>query len=394
MNENPQTIAEVEAIAAKMGIVLPPEYHSEASQAERRRYAELETRLARETPQGGTAAFVERFNRFYPKFLQTLLGVGDVLITATQTVLIAFGVPLLLLMLLIVEQQRVYHGVMLFEVAQALAGFSAIVLVVANLVFELLISWKEHKAGWQEPPSYEFSFRLWARRLAYMFGNRDSWQPTPKSPALRFKVVLRIITFTILVLALAGSMRNVIEGVQGDWYAAIIKVLTHSTLLEIVTWAGGLLFAVAAVLSAQALSQYVAQKVIEVVAAMQSSADDRPARLAEAAGLAGAMVLYGRLKELQRQRRVMAHASDMPMLENVIPVPSVPNSIEQHSDWGNKAAVPSVPNSIEHLSPAIQRAVEWLQANPDMQGLSIRKAAEYAEVSATSMHSAKKELGL
>ncbi|MEP7289629.1 MAG: hypothetical protein ABI947_28090 [Chloroflexota bacterium] len=395
MNENPQTIAEVEAIAAKLGIPLSAEDYAQADALAQQRRTQLEAeQLAHEPNKSSTAAFVERFNRFYPKFLQTLIGVGDVMISLTQTILIGIGVPVVLILLMVVEQQRVYRGMELFEVETTLAAFGATVLVICNLLFELLISWREHQSSWIEPPSYEFSFRLCARRLAYMFGNRDGWTPAAKSPALRFKVVLRIITFSILMLALAGSMHAVIERVGGSWYEAIVTVLTRSTLLEFTTWSGGLMFAVAAVFAAQALSQYVAQKVIEIIAIMQSSASNKPELIATAGGLTAAMYLYGRLKESQRQRRTMAHASDMPSRENVITVPSVPNSIEQHDNWGNRTGVPSVPNSLERFSPAIQKAIDWLQANPDMQELSVRKAANLAGVSATSMHSAKKELGL
>jgi hypothetical protein len=313
--ENPQTIADVEALAAKYGITFSPDDYAQAHERAEQRRSQMEHSIATgDSVKTGAAALVEKFNRFYPKFLQALLGIGDVLITATQTVLIAFGVPVVLVMLLIVEQQRVYYGERLFEVHDGLATFGAWVLVVLNLLFELVISWEEHRRGWTEPQKHEFSFRILSSRIAYMFGRSTDWQPRAKSPALRFKVALRIVTVTILALALGGSMQAVIEGVGGaNWLDALGQILTRSTLIQMVTWVGGSFFTAAAVFSAQALSQYVARKVIEIVAIMQSNVDDKPRMVADAAGLTAAMFLYGRLKESQRARRLSAAiAQDMP----------------------------------------------------------------------------------
>src|SRR5258708_17652135 len=263
--ENPQTIADVEALAAKYGITFSPDDYAQAHERAEQRRQQMEHSIAStDSVKTGAAALVEKFNRFYPKFLQALLGIGDVLITATQTVLIAFGVPVVLLMLLVVEQQRVYHGELLFEIHEGLATFGAWVFVVLNLLFELVISWEEHRRGWTEPQKHEFSLRILGAQLAYMLGRSTDWTPRQKSPALRFKVALRIVTFTILALALAGSMRSVIEGVGGaNWLDAIGLIFTKSTLLQMVTWIGGLLFSLAAVLSAPAPPPYVAPQVVQ-----------------------------------------------------------------------------------------------------------------------------------
>jgi hypothetical protein len=345
-----QTIQEAEQIAARRGVELTPEHYQQmyAVMNERQRLEQTQDTGQR----SNLAGFVERFNRFYPKFLKALIGVGDVMVSLTQTVLIAFGVPLLLLMVMIVEQQRVYHGIGLFEVSETLAGFGASVLVLANLVFELLIQWKEHQAGYTEPTKHEFSLRLWGKRLAYIMGRESDWQPRSKSPAERFKGVLRVITFTILALALLGSMRTIIQTIEGDWLAAILNVISHSTLLQMMTWIGGLCFALAAVLSAQALSQYVAQKVIEVVAIMQSQSEDKAKLIAESTGAA---YLLQVINNSQRQRRALATASaeTMPDVERVIRVSSDHESSHETKE------------TVKRPSPQIELAMAWLNDNPE-----------------------------
>ncbi len=316
MNDQPKTIAEVEALAAKVGITLTPDDYA-AAQAladQRRQQIEREAEQA-ELSRSKTAAWVDQFNRWFPKVLKALQGVADVLITLTHTIMIAFGAPILLLLCMIVEHNRVSSGIALFDAGSSAAWLGSFVAVAGNLLLELLISWRKHQAKWTEPPRYDFSLRLVARRLRYMLGQSVDWQPAPKSPAHRFEALLRIITITILVLALAGSMQDVLRQAAGDWYNAIGQILTHSTLIQIATWLGGLLFALCVVRLAQGLSHYVAERVIEVAAVLQSSGDNKFERSLEAAGATGAAALLARLKEHQRSRRsglAMASAFDMP----------------------------------------------------------------------------------
>jgi hypothetical protein len=311
MDESPQTIEDVLKLAGQRGIELTAADIEAAHHMAAQRRVQLEAESTERDSGKRWSMWIEQFNRWYPKFLQAVIGFGEVLITLTQTFLIAFGVPAVLLMLLIVEQQRVYHGVSLFELSPELAQFSAVALVSLNLILELLISYIEQRAEWKEPTKNAFSFKIMGQWIEYMIGRSDSWQARPKSPAIRFRTVLRIVTFSILTLALAGSMQAVIRGTTGNWLEAIRRVIEDSTLLEAATWAGGLMFAIAAVLSAQALSQYVAVKVVEIVSIMQSNADDKPRRIAETAGVAGAALLYARLKDAQRTRRQIAAASPL-----------------------------------------------------------------------------------
>lgn len=401
MNDQPKTIAEVEALAAKVGITLTPDDYAAAQALADQRRQQIEREIEQsELSRSKTSQWVDQFNRWYPKFLKSLHAIGDVFITLTHTILIAFGVPAVLAVFMVVEQGRVSHGIKLFDATEALAILGAWAVVIANLLLELLISWREHQSGWTAPPQYDFSFRLVAMRLRYMFGQTTDWQPAPKSPAQRFKAVLRIITFAILALALAGSMRAVLEQSSGDWYAALGRIILHSTLSEIVTWIGGLLFAFAVVMTAQVLSHFVAERVVEIVAVMQSTGSDRDIRALEAAGLTGAAALLARLKEHQKSRRsglAMASAMDMPNIASgVIRVPGVSGTGWHSTDSGKGGASGSgVPERSEtselKLSPAVKKTIKWLAENDPDHALSIRAAAQSAGVSPTTMQRARAE---
>ena len=197
-----------------------------------------------------------------------IVGLGETILTLSQTILTSLGVPFALILLLIVEHQRVLHGIELFEVDHSLASFAAAGLVVINLVLEFLAHHIEHQAGYVADRENHWSLRIWWQNARYTLGRGETWTPRPLSPAARYKRLLRLVTFTILALALAGSMRSVIEATPGTWVEALMTIITDSDLLTIATWAGGLLFATAAVLSAQGLCRYVAIRCVEIFARM------------------------------------------------------------------------------------------------------------------------------
>jgi len=256
-------ISEIERKAAESGIIFTTADKARIREAQR---AELD-RLEALTPKTA-ATFADRFNDFYPRLLEALIAVGETVLTFAQTVIVSLGVPVILVLLLIVEHQRVVHGIMLFEADSALAGFAAAALVLSNLVLEFQTHYIEHRAGYEQARAKRWSLRIWSKNMAYRLGIGESWQELELSPASRYKSLLRLVTFTILSLALVGSMRTVIQSTPGAWYEALIAILSESDLLLIMTWAGGLLFALAAVLTAQGLSQYVAIRCVEILAHM------------------------------------------------------------------------------------------------------------------------------
>lgn len=303
------TLQEVDQYAATHGIVLSATERAKIGalqQAERQRLEALDTR-------DNTNSWAERWNAFYPALLESVIRAGETILTFSQTVIVSLGVPTVLVLLLIVEHQRVVHGIQLFEQDPSLAGFAAAALVLLNLVLEFQVHYIEHKAGYSEAQARRWSLRIWAKNMAYRLGisNQDwglTWQEQLLSPAARYRSLLRLVTFSILALALVGSMRAVIQAQPGKWYEALFSILSESSLLLMMTWAGGVLFAAAAVLSAQGLSRYVAIRCVEIIAAMdhRQSAQGDPfaAQVEQAGAIAAYAVIQAKLadKEAKRER--------------------------------------------------------------------------------------------
>lgn len=302
------TIADVEAYAAQHGIVLTAKERAQIGSVQRAARDEWE-QLHPPTP-APPPSFADRFNQFYPKFLRFIVGMGETVLTLSQTVLTALGVPVVLVLLLIVEHQRVVHGIELFESDRSLASFAALALVLLNLVLEFLTHYIEHQHGYTPDRETQRSLRIWAANAAYFIGMGDKWRARPLSPAARYKRLLRLVTFSILALALVGSMKSVIDDYESAWYDALVQIIEQSDLLTIMTWAGGLLFAGAAVLSAQGLTRYVALRVVEILAAMhtaesrETQTDDVPGYQADVdrAGVSAALALVNTKIEAKAQR--------------------------------------------------------------------------------------------
>ena len=296
---NITTLQDAEQYAAQHGIAISSRERAQIAEAQRAELARLQVldTVASAKTTGRLARMVESFNRFYPKFLESLVRIAELFLTLAQTVIVAFGVPVVLVLLLVVEHQRVLHGIALFEVDASLASFAAAALVVANLTLEFTIHYVESKAGYQAERGTRWSLRIWFRNAAYTLGVGERWQARQLSPAQRYRQLLRLVTMSILILALAGSMRGVIEQTTGSWHEALIAVLTESSLAEMSTWMSGLLFALAAVLTAQGLSRYVALRTAEIVSTMDASQLEqepptaRYAAQLEAAGAATVLAL-------------------------------------------------------------------------------------------------------
>ncbi len=249
MNQAITSLSDAENYAATHGIRLTATDRDSIAKAQLAEQKRLQ--MIREQGRTDTNQWVDTFNRVYPRFLEALIGAGEVILTLTQTLIIAFGVPTVLVLLLIVEQQRVVHGITLFETDASLASFAATALVLLNLTLEFTIEYIENRAGFSAETSTKFSLRTWLQQAAYWLGIGRNWNPRTNSPAQRYKQLLRLVTFSILALALAGSMRSVIEQAEGTWLQALGNVMTQSSLAQMMTWLGGLLFAAAAVLAAQ-----------------------------------------------------------------------------------------------------------------------------------------------
>lgn len=275
------TLDQAMQFAATQGVKLTPaDYRAiaEIEQAEADRISSIPTATT-----STATRLIEGFNRYYPQFLRSLVGLSQVLITTSQTVIVSFGVPLVLVLLLIVEHSRVMHGIMLFEASAALASFAAWSIVILNTVLEFVIHHIDHQAGYKHQRANRASLRLKMQQFAYWLGVGSHWRAQELPPSERYRRLLRLVTFSILALALAGSMQGAIEemsrpaaaaapgitaGTTLPWYDALWSIAADSTLSQMTTWLGGLLFALAAVAGAQNLTAYLAQRTAEILADM------------------------------------------------------------------------------------------------------------------------------
>ena len=358
--------------AAERGYILTAEDYADIQQAQQ----QARERIASASVSGGKRTFVQRFNSGYPRLLRALHGLGEVLLTISQTMIVAFGVPLALTLMLFVEQQRVRGGIGLFEASATLTEFASSALVLVNLVIEFIVEYIETSAGYQSVAATRFSFRGMWQNARYTLGLKANWTPETLSPAQRFRTLRRIVTYAILSLALAGSMRDVITQQSGSWFEALTAVVTKSTLLQAATWTGGLMFAVAAVLTAQGLSRYVAVKCAEILSRMNTETTRETDLMSVEAEAAAAAVIVARVRADQQQTKLNAHNASVPMF-----LPVFENG-ENNENAENKR-VPS---------PAVQTAMDWLTAHPERLNDPNREVAADAGMSPTVMYKAQRAL--
>ncbi|MEO1644642.1 MAG: hypothetical protein AAFR67_05610 [Chloroflexota bacterium] len=214
-------------------------------------------------------------------FTEAMHNLSGAIMLIGQTLISAFFVIIILVLVLIVEIQRVAHGIEIFESSPALAYGGAFVLVLMLLTLEFVTHYMESKYGYESERRTDFSLRIWLRNFKYWLGLGKKWEQRHKSPAHSIKVYSRLLTVTILVLALAGSMRDAISEVEGNWVEGIQSIAVESTLAEIVEWSGGLLFALALVVGAQRLTAYIAQRASETNALAVSLDESSETQLAD-----------------------------------------------------------------------------------------------------------------
>ena len=289
--------AELEA--ANSGVMITPDdlRSIEALQA-----AELARVRASVQQQDETPGLIAAFNRNFPRLLAGLHAIGDTALAIFRTAIVAGGVPIILMLLLIVEIGRVSLGVGLFETDTAIATFAATSIVLLNLTVELVIDYQETRAGYHEDRALRWSLRLFARNLAYRLGIGEHWIASELSPAHRYRRLRSIVTFSILTLALAGSMRSAIASTGGTWYEALGAILTKSTLAEASVWLSGIIFAVAAVLSAQSLTRYVSERVAEVLLTMTHHVDQAEVNEAAALDRIAAQYITAKVRMVEIER--------------------------------------------------------------------------------------------
>lgn len=288
---------DAERYAAAHGIRLSPSDYERIA-----RLKEARIRSSAETNRSESRR--TQMNAWFLQALGAIEYFSEIVMTVAQALIVAFGVPLALLLLLVVEQQRVVSGIELFESHRSLAEFGAWALVLLNLVLEFTIEFIEQRYQEEEKPTYLFSMRLLFQRLVYLLGLSRDWKPQPSAPAYRYRHLLSLVTASILTLALAGSMQNVIALAEGTWFEAIRQIVVASSLSQIMTWMGGLLFAMVAVFSVQGLSRYIAKRCVEIIENMRrdTRGTDYESTAAEAAAIQFIMAKVAGLQAKQASK--------------------------------------------------------------------------------------------
>jgi len=209
-------------------------------------------------------SLVDRFLKNYPKLLQFISELTLVIFSILKTLMTTVGVPIILVLLAIVEVNRVEAGNKTFEDKTTLALFGAWVLVLLNLVVEFKIHHVENTSNYVPDVPLQRSLRLFKQNIAYRLGVGKDWEARLANPANAFIRVQSLITFAIIALALSGSMKDEILA-QGEiaWHVAFTNIMFSSSLNTMTTWVGGLLFTITAVYSAQIVARYIAIQALQ-----------------------------------------------------------------------------------------------------------------------------------
>lgn len=204
-------------------------------------------------------------NLTMPKFTQDMHNVSGAAMLIGQTMISAFFVLVILCLILVVDIQRVSHGIALFEAGEWLAIGGAFVMVMALMTLEFVSHYIEAKNGYHKPAKKHLSWRLIVEWWDYFSGQGDSWKAREKSPALHIRKYAGLLKIAILLLALTGSMADEIATVNGTWLDGLIQIATESTLLEFVRYTTSLIYTYALVSGAELLTGYVAQRASETL---------------------------------------------------------------------------------------------------------------------------------
>jgi hypothetical protein len=253
----------LKAELAARGKVLTDSQRAKIAEQQRLESARIRAEFEASAPTiDTTKTALDRALERVPALVAVIQDIGDTVLTVSRSIIVSL-LPVVLALALYVEAQRVQHGLMLFETSYDLAVLGAWFLVFANLLLELVIHWKNITAGYSPERKTKRSLRIFWRNARYFIGLDEQWTEKHHGPAHRYEIVLSVVTMAILALAIAGSMTDALRAQSGNWLEGFIAIFTVSTLLEMVTWGSGLLFALTVVKVSQALTSYVAGRSME-----------------------------------------------------------------------------------------------------------------------------------
>jgi hypothetical protein len=238
--------------------------HAQQVEVEHRVRAEWKARK----PEPEQITGIEKSLAQVPALVGLIADISDTVLAIARMLLI-FSLPVVLALALYVESQRVFYGIRLFETHDSLALLGAWFLVIVNLLLELVGHYIEARENYRAERRVKGSLRIAWSRVGYWLGLGKNWKPQQLSPAQPIWNALRIVTLAILFLAVAGSMEAAIAGVDGNWREGMVTIGRDSSLQEMTTWFGGLLFAVAIVIVSQRLTGYVSERSVEFLSELE-----------------------------------------------------------------------------------------------------------------------------
>lgn len=196
----------------------------------------------------------------FSNFLDGMVAFGESLTALVQTLLIALGMPIILLGIAWVEYEAVKQGL---SMDGSTGSIAAGVMVGLNILLELQIVHYENKAGYRPDPSRAMSLRLAWQEFKYRIGWSKEWTPRDLSPAQRFRGLQRTITAVILIVAVHGRLLTIFEKVSGSTASPVpaldglSQIGQQGTLAEWAEIVALLAFSFAAVLGAQTVAHHI-----------------------------------------------------------------------------------------------------------------------------------------
>lgn len=254
-NPSLDTFDELRTYAASQGYTLTDEDRLELSRIENQITEQQNHQIKQQ--KNLIVQFMDGLIQWFPTVImgiQSISRIAGSIVTNLFTAIISvFG----LIALAALETYRVALGVELFhQGSQAASLLTAGILVACNIFVGFTIYQKEQEENLNHQKQAQASLRIWWQRLRYFIGWESNWQRQYKSSASGVKRFRAVVTFSLLILALTGSMKGIIEDTSGAWYEALYKIATESTLLQMSEWLNGLLTAIVAVMGTHVLTEF------------------------------------------------------------------------------------------------------------------------------------------
>lgn len=193
--------------------------------------------------------------------LDFIAGAGQVLTLATVELVQAFGAVALAVLFIVLEADRVYHGVLKIGQHEQQALLIAVTLTAMNAVLPI---YALRNVNHQDKITRQ---RWTVRGYLVAFWNRLTARPQRYEVDVHHNPALAIaetaITWSTLFLAFYAVLGTMLAQHSGaTWYAAFWRLLTQSNINQALELAAGLLLSVGGVFGVQSISHELATRLL------------------------------------------------------------------------------------------------------------------------------------